>query len=79
MAQERMGLDVVSAGELHTALAAGFPPEQILLHGNAKSEAELALALAAGVGRIAVDNDGDIERLARLAADGPARSSCCCA
>jgi len=68
MHEERMGLDVVSAGELNTALAAGFPPEMLLMHGNAKSEAELALALEAGVGRIVVDNDSDITRLARLTA-----------
>ena len=66
MAEERMGLDVVSAGELSTALAADFPPELILMHGNARSEAELALALESGVGRIVVDNDSDIERLTRL-------------
>lgn len=68
MAQERMGLDVVSSGELNTALSAGFPPEEILLHGNAKSESELGLALNSGIGRIVVDNDSDIERLARLTA-----------
>jgi diaminopimelate decarboxylase len=67
MQQERMGIDVVSAGELATALAAGFPAAEILLHGNAKGEDELRLALQAGVGRIVIDNLEEIERLARLA------------
>lgn len=67
MRQEHMGLDVVSAGELHTALRAGFPPEMILLHGNAKSRQELDLALEAGVGRIAIDNLDEIAVLSSLA------------
>lgn len=64
--QEGLGLDVVSAGELTTALSAGFPPEDILLHGNAKTEAELRLALARGVGRIVIDNLDEIARLDAL-------------
>ena len=64
--QEGLGLDVVSEGELHTALSAGFPAEELLLHGNAKTEAELRLALSSGVGRIVVDNLDEIERLSAL-------------
>lgn len=67
MQQERMGLDVVSAGELETALAAGFPPHEILMHGNAKGENELRLALQSGVGRIVIDNLDEILLLNRLA------------
>lgn len=67
MQQERMGLDVVSAGELHTALAAGFPAQDILMHGNAKGAAELVLALESGVGRIVIDNLDEIPLLAKLA------------
>src|SRR5690242_5259579 len=48
-AQEGLGLDVVSGGELFVALRAGFPAEHIHLHGNAKPRAELEQALAAGV------------------------------
>lgn len=66
--QEGLGLDVVSEGELATALAAGFPPEMILMHGNAKTERDLTLALEHGVGRIVIDNLEEIERLARLTA-----------
>ena len=50
--QEGLGLDVVSGGELDTALAANFPASRIELHGNAKSEDELRAALSNGVGQI---------------------------
>ena len=50
------GCDVASGGELHLALHAGFAPERIYLHGNAKSEAELAMAVEAGIGTIVLDN-----------------------
>lgn len=69
MEQEGLGLDVVSEGELATALAAGFPPAMILMHGNAKTEQDLALALRQGVGRIVIDNLDEIDRLARIAAE----------
>src|SRR5918994_6333771 len=55
-AEEGLGCDVASGGELHLALNAGFAPERIYLHGNAKSEAELLMALEAGVGCIVLDN-----------------------
>ena len=66
----RAGLcvDVASAGELHCALTAGVPAGRLVLHGNDKSEVELAAALEAGVGRIVVDGADDLARLARLAA-----------
>lgn len=67
VACEGMWLDVASAGELHTALTAGFPPERILLHGNYKSEAELRMALEAGVHEIVIDNFGEIEAIGSLA------------
>jgi diaminopimelate decarboxylase len=62
-AQEGLWCDVASAGELHLALKAGFDPERIVLHGNAKSEAELRMALEAGVGLIVIDNFDEIDRL----------------
>lgn len=61
--QEGLRLDVVSAGELHTALAAGFPVDRLYFHGNFKSDEELRMALCAGVGRIVVDNLPELERL----------------
>jgi len=61
-----MWLDVSTGGELHVALRAGVPPARIVMHGNNKSEAELARALDTGVGRIVVDSFDEIDRLARL-------------
>jgi diaminopimelate decarboxylase len=66
LAEEGLGCDVASAGELAIALAAGFDPARILLHGNAKSDEDLADALAAGVGLIVIDGPDDVERLRRL-------------
>jgi diaminopimelate decarboxylase len=72
-AEEGLGCDVASGGELHLALRAGFAPERLYLHGNAKSEAELAMALEAGVGTVVLDNEGEAERVMALggAAGGP--------
>ncbi len=67
MADEGLGVDVAGGGELVMALAAGVEPSRLVVHGNAKTDAEIALALAAGVGTIVVDNTDDIERLERLA------------
>ncbi len=69
--EEGMCLDVSTLGELHVALAAGVPAERLVLHGNNKSEEELATALAAGVGRIVVDSFDEIARLGALT-DAPA-------
>ncbi len=66
VAEEGAGMDVVSAGELATALAAGFPAARILLHGNNKSAQELAAGADAGVGAVVVDAWQDIERLEEL-------------
>jgi diaminopimelate decarboxylase len=65
-AGEGLWCDVASGGELHLALAAGFAAERIVMHGNAKSEAELRMALRHRVGVIVVDNFDEIERLAGL-------------
>lgn len=65
--QEGLGLDVVSGGELYTALEAGFPAERIYFHGNNKSRAELTMALRHGVGQIVVDNLMELETLIQLA------------
>jgi diaminopimelate decarboxylase len=66
-ASEGLGCDVASGGELHLALRAGFDPARIVHHGNARDDAELRMALDAGVGHIVIDNEGDIDRLERLA------------
>jgi diaminopimelate decarboxylase len=65
-AQEGLWCDVASGGELQLALAAGFEPQRIVLHGNAKSQAELRMALGAGIALIVIDNFDEIDRLAGL-------------
>jgi diaminopimelate decarboxylase len=74
VAEEGLGLDAVSAGELLTALRGGMPAERIVLHGNNKSAEELALAAAHGV-TVVLDNWRDIELLSQLATglDAPVR------
>jgi diaminopimelate decarboxylase len=70
LAQEGLWCDVASGGELHLALRAGFTPERLVLHGNAKSEAELRMALRHRVGLIVIDNLDEIDRLEFLLAEG---------
>jgi diaminopimelate decarboxylase len=67
LAQEGLACDVASGGELALALAGGFDPARIYLHGNAKSIAELEFAMEAGVGHIVLDSLYDIERLEAVA------------
>ena len=62
-----LGLDVCSGNELALALTLGFPAKRIVLHGNAKSEVELRLAVERGVGRVVVDSFSEIAHLAALA------------
>ena len=66
--EENMGLDVVSGGELYTAVEACFPTERIYFHGNNKTPSELRFALEHNVGRIVVDNIFELENIDRLAA-----------
>lgn len=66
---EGLSLDVVSGGELYTALQADFPTNRIYFHGNNKSRAELRMALEADVHTIVVDNLFELENLERLAGD----------
>ncbi len=68
-AQEGTGIDVVSGGELYTALSVGFPAENIVFHGNNKTYAELYAAVENGVGRIVVDNFDELETLSGIAAE----------
>lgn len=66
--QEGLSLDVVSEGEIHTAIEAGFPTEKIHLHGNNKSIQELTMAIEHNIGCIVVDNFYEIELLEKLLA-----------
>jgi diaminopimelate decarboxylase len=70
IAQEGLSLDVCSAGELAVARSVSFPPGRIILHGNAKTPADLDAAFGYGVGRIVIDATSEI---ARLAAQAPAQ------
>ncbi|HXC46215.1 MAG TPA: diaminopimelate decarboxylase, partial [Solirubrobacteraceae bacterium] len=65
-AEEGLWCDVASGGELHLALNSGFAPERILMHGNAKSQDELRMALECGIGLIVIDNFDEIDRLDQL-------------
>ncbi len=67
-AEEGLGLDVASGGELAIARAAGFPIERVYVHGNNKSPQELREALTAGVGHVVVDNFREIVLLNEIAA-----------
>lgn len=65
--QENMSIDTVSAGEIYTALKAGFPAERIYFHGNNKTLAEIEFALENNVGRIVVDNLTELETIEKAA------------
>ena len=73
MAEEGMGVDVVSSGELYTALAAGFPAERIHFHGNCKTDADIAYGVASGIGCFIADNREELLALHRALGDGPER------
>jgi len=64
--EEGLSLDVVSGGELHTALKANFPAERIYFHGNNKSNEELSMALTHRVGTIILDNPYEVKRILAL-------------
>src|SRR3954453_24101845 len=66
MNEEGLSCAVASGGELHLALAGGFAPERIYMHGNNKTEAELRLALERGAGHIVVDLFDEIDWLERI-------------
>ncbi len=66
---EGLGADVVSGGELFTALSAGFPPEKIVFHGNNKTEAELRFAMDSEIREIIVDNREELELINKIAGE----------
>ena len=67
--EEGLGADVVSGGELYTAIKAGFPMDRIYFHGNNKTDDELIMAVSNGVGHIIVDNEYELIRLNEIAKD----------
>ena len=66
-ADEGIGIDVVSGGELYTALKSGFNPQNIFMHGNNKSIAELEMAVQNSVGHIVIDSFDEIDLLNSIA------------
>ncbi len=70
MAEEGLHLDVAGGGEILSAIKAGADPDRLVLHGNAKTDEELELALEHGVGLVVIDNFDDIDRLERIVPRG---------
>ena len=64
MAEEGMGIDAVSAGEIYTALQAGFPAEKIFFHGDGKTDADIRYGVTQRIGYFIVDNPEELEQLA---------------
>ncbi len=75
LAEQGMGLDAVSGGELLVAQRAGFPMERVSFHGNNKAEDELRLAVRLGVGHIVLDNWAELERLTHIVRESAVRPS----
>ncbi|MCT4594169.1 MAG: diaminopimelate decarboxylase [Anaeromicrobium sp.] len=69
VSREGIGIDVVSGGEIYTAMKAGFPMENVIFHGNNKTIDEIELGIETNVGRFVVDNLYELELLNALAAE----------
>lgn len=69
MEQEGLGLDVVSGGELYTAIKAGFPMEKIYFHGNNKTAEEIEMGIEHNVGRFVVDNETELSNIEKIASE----------
>ena len=67
VSQEGLGLDVVSGGELYTAIKAGVPMEHVTLHGSSKTSDEMEMAVEHGAGRVVIDNQTEIAMLQQIA------------
>ena len=66
-AEEGLGIDCVSGGELYTAKKAGFPADKIYFHGNNKTDKDISDALDMGVGTFVVDNEDELSALSNEA------------
>lgn len=69
MKEEGMGVDVVSSGEIHTALCAGFPLEKAYFHSNNKTDEDIAYAIDNGIGYFVVDNREELDAIERIAGE----------
>ena len=67
VAEEGLGTDVVSPGELYLARSAGFPMDRVFFHGNAKTDADIRFAMDCGVGYFVVDNPDELAAVSREA------------
>ena len=63
MREEQMGVDVVSIGELYTAVQAGFPAENAYFHGNSKTDADIRFAMEQGIGHFVCDNVDELNAI----------------
>ena len=63
MQEEQMGIDVVSSGELFTAVQGGFPAENAYFHGNSKTDADIAFAMDQGLGCFVCDNEDELNAI----------------
>ena len=68
--EEGLGIDVVSGGELFTAIKAGFPMEKVYFHGNNKTPDEIKMGLDNNVGCFVIDNDYEVSLIQKLASAG---------
>jgi diaminopimelate decarboxylase len=71
--EEGLGLHVAGGGEIVTALKAGVDPALLVLHGNAKSDEEIAMAFEHGIGLVVIDNSDDVDRLEATVPEGRAQ------
>lgn len=67
MKEEGMGIDLVSPGEIYTAVKAGFPMESSFFHGNNKTDSDIALAMDSGVGYFMADNMCELKAVNAMA------------
>lgn len=67
VADEGLGIDVVSSGEVHTAAKAGFPMEKAFFHGNNKTDEDITFAMDRGVGYFVVDNVEELYAIEHIA------------
>jgi len=67
MKEEGMGIDVVSSGEIYSALSAGFPLENAYFHSNNKTDSDIEYAIESGVGYFVVDNEEELYAINKIA------------
>ncbi len=77
MVEEGLGLDVAGGGEILSALKAGVDPALLVLHGNAKLDEEIRLAVEHGIGLVVVDNADDVDRLEATVPAGRTQACWC--